>query len=111
LSGRPPLFPCGSSVATSWRGDVGPVLQSLFTINSALTPHWVRRENSVDLEACSDSFRLCYCLYRRAAYFVSPALLLWWLLARGHASTQLSCSRLGISPADCRLSLKMFQPV
>jgi hypothetical protein len=75
----------------------------LFTINSSLTPHWIRRDNSLDLAACSDSFRLCFCLYRRAAYFVSHALLLWWLLARDHASTQLELTQIG--DLSCRLSV------
>jgi hypothetical protein len=113
LSGRAPLFPIGVSVASSWKKDVGRPLQNMFRINVGLSPHWVRHDGSVDADSCSDSFRLCFCLYRKAAFFGSPALLLWWLLARGHASTSLELAQIGdlprrlsITPQDTPASLQ-----
>ena len=113
LAGRSPLFPIGASVASTWKKDVARPLQNLFRINCGLSPHWVRRDGSVDADSCSDSFRLCFCLYRKAAFFASPALLLWWLLARGHASTSLELvqigdlpRRLSITPQDTPVSLQ-----
>jgi hypothetical protein len=69
-------------------------------------PNWLLRGHFIDGIARADAYALCRELYKRASYYLSPASMLWWVLARGRqvrnwtrlANTLTACTKFHRAP-------------
>ena len=76
----------GKITSRDWEHHAAPRLLNVFGISSSLSPHWAQ-SGHINENARAKSFRLCLRLYSKAAYFLSPAMFLWWAIARVTART------------------------
>jgi hypothetical protein len=83
-------------VCHKWDMHVAPVLRQLFQIEGH--PNWLLRGHFIDGIARADAFALCRDLYKRASYYLSPASMLWWVLARAHAAPGAELVAIGEIP-------------
>ena len=79
-----------------WDLHAAPVLRKVFGIEGH--PHWFIRQTFVDDKARADAFALCRALYDRASYYLSPAGMLWWVLARAQAAPGPELDSIGERP-------------
>ena len=89
----------GKITCKNWEAHAAPRLHKIFGIASSLSPHWAQSGHIND-SARAKSFRLCLRLYSKAAYFLSPALFLWWAVARVTARTRDELGRLDLIQED-----------
>ena len=87
----------GKITSRKWEQHAAPRLRAIFGIATSLSPHWAQ-SGHVDENARALSFRLCFRLYSKAAYFLSPALFLWWAIARVTARTGDELQDVGSHP-------------
>ena len=90
------VFPFKEAVCYKWDLHAAPVLQKIFGIEGH--PHWFVRHAFVDNSARADAFALCRELYNRASYYLSPAAMLWWALARAQAAHGPELESIGERP-------------
>ena len=90
------VFPFKEASCYKWDLYAAPVLRRIFGIEGH--PHWFIRQSSVDDSARADAFALCKALYDRASYYLSPAGLLWWVLARAQAAPGSELESIGERP-------------